>query len=347
MIKNFLKNNPIAGYYVIAIAVPTALVFYLAGVEIVWQALHGTDQSIAREFYALRDQWIAQHQIIFHHQDSILLYLTAYCMMPIGLPMLFFAFGPTGAALITTASNHGKTAVKALLSLYKPVQGNITGRRGLRIYGMLLLTIACMVLVVCLREFYFGDPERVNGFLSHLGLINPVIFLSTWVMGLFVNQGGLLEELGWRGYALPLMIRKLGSPLKGALLVGVLWCFWHFPREIPGLLSGTQVWSDLIIGQLLFLTSCCGMSIVASYFVNITGGSVLPAIMLHGSLNLVNGMFSTAQVGMRSELTIDASLMWLGVAIVIVLIAGKDLGWKQRVKAHGDDGSTDPSMAWR
>jgi len=167
-------------------------------------------------------------------------------------------------------------------------------------------------------------------------------------MGLFVNQGALLEELGWRGYALPLVIRKLGSPLKGALLVGVLWCFWHFPREIPVLLSGGQTLSGLIIGQLFFLTSCLGMSIVAAYFVNITGGSVLPAIMLHGAFNLVGGMFSTGQVGARSGFSYEAPLMWLCLAIVTLLIVGNDLGWKQRLKAHGDDGdqSTDPSMAW-
>jgi len=347
MIKKFLKDNPIAGYYIIAVAFSTILFTYLVGLDIIWQALHD-GESYAGKFYTLRDQLIAQHQIIFHHEDSILLYITCYFTLPLGWPMLFFPFAPTCSALITTASNHGKTAVKKLLSLYKPVQGNITGSQGLRIYGMLLFTIAAMVVVVCLRELYFGNPDRVDGFLSHLGLINPVIFLATWGMGLFVNQGALLEELGWRGYALPLVIRKFGSPFKGALLVGVLWCFWHFPREIPVLMSGGQTLSGLIIGQLLFLTSCCSMSIVAAYFVNITGGSVLPAIMLHGVFNLVGGMFDSGQVGARSGFTIEAPLMWLCLAIVVFLLVGKNLGWEQRLKAHEGEGdeSADPSMAW-
>jgi len=40
--------------------------------------------------------------------------------------------------------------------------------------------------------------------------------------------------------------------------------------------------------------------------------------------------------------------MWLCLAIVVFLIVGKDLGWKQRLKAHEgvSDESADPSMAW-
>jgi len=64
MIKNFLKNNPVAGYYIIAIAFPTLLFTYLVGLDIIWQSLHD-GESYAGKFYALRDQFIAQHQIIF------------------------------------------------------------------------------------------------------------------------------------------------------------------------------------------------------------------------------------------------------------------------------------------
>ncbi|MBW2370034.1 MAG: CPBP family intramembrane metalloprotease [Deltaproteobacteria bacterium] len=346
MIKDFLKKNPIAGYYLIAIAFPTVLFSYMMVLEVVWQSLYGVDQSYAGNFYSLRDRLIEQYNIIFHHNDSVVLYVTGYIMMPLAAPFFFFPFAPTCAAVITTALTHGKAAIKALLRLYKPVQGSVTGREGLRIYGLLLVTLAVMVVVVCLREYYFGNPERVDGFLTHLGLIDPVIFLSTWLMGLFVNQGALLEELGWRGYALPLMIRKVGNPLKASILVGVLWCFWHFPREVPSLLSGAQGVPDLLIGQLLFLISCCSMSVVAGYFVNITGGSVLPAIMLHGSFNLVGGMFSSANVGARGGFTLDGPLMWLATAVVLVLIVGKDLDWRRRLEAHGGDGSTDPSLAW-
>jgi len=82
------------------------------------------------------------------------------------------------------------------------------------------------------------------------------------------------------------------------------------------------------------------MSVVAAYFVNITGGSVLPAIMLHGAFNHVGGMFSSVQEGARHGFTIDAPLMWLTLAVLLVLVVGKDLGWQKRLQIRGEDGVT-------
>jgi len=337
MIRKFLREHPFLSYYIIAVSFPTVLFSYLMVMEIFWPQMHGTGQSLIGTFYALRDGLIADYPILFYHRDSVVLYLTCYILMPVGAPFFFFPAAPTCAAIIVTASNHGKNAVKALIRLYRPVQGSLTARNGLRIYTVVLLTIAAMITAVCLREYWFGDPEKVDLYLEHLGLINPVTFLAAWLMALFVNQGGLLEELGWRGYALPLLTRAMRKPLPAALVVGVFWTFWHFPREVPGLLTGTQTWADLLIGQILFLISCCGMSVVATYFVNITGGSVLPAIMFHGTFNHVGGMFSSTQEGARNAFTIDSPLLWLTAAVLLVLVVGKDLGWQKRLRILGEE----------
>ena len=61
MIKRFLKKNPIAGYYLIAIAFPTVLFSYMMVMEIVWQGLYGADQSYAMGFFAARDGLIEQY----------------------------------------------------------------------------------------------------------------------------------------------------------------------------------------------------------------------------------------------------------------------------------------------
>ncbi|MBL4836562.1 MAG: CPBP family intramembrane metalloprotease [Kordiimonadaceae bacterium] len=221
--------------------------------------------------------------------------------------------------------------MKNLLSLYRPFQGSLGRQEGLKIYAGILAFIAAMTVLVWFREYQFGDEARAAGFLTHLGIVDVKVFLSAWVMALFLNQGGLLEELGWRGYALPLLTRRLQSPLVAVLLVGVAWALWHFPREIAPLLSGQQSLSGLVSGQALSILSCCSMSVVASYFVNITGGSVLPAIMVHGTFNMVGGMFSTGTVGVRSELGMEAPIMWLVAALAVLLFAGPDLGWKRRL----------------
>ena len=112
------------------------------------------------------------------------------------------------------------------------------------------------------------------------------------------------------------------------------------------LLTDQQTFEKLLIGQALFITMCVGMSIVATYFVNITGGSVIPAIIIHGMLNLIGGMFAVEHVGARTEFTLQSPLFWASSAIALLIIVGPDLGWRRRLAAHGGDGSSDPSLVW-
>jgi membrane protease YdiL (CAAX protease family) len=51
-----------------------------------------------------------------------------------------------------------------------------------------------------------------------------------------VIYGGLSEEPGWRGFALPRLQAKF-SPLVTSLILGVLWAFWHAPVRFGGMES--------------------------------------------------------------------------------------------------------------
>lgn len=88
------------------------------------------------------------------------------------------------------------------------------------------------------------------------------------------------------------------------------------------------------------------MSVVAACFVDVTGGSVIPAIMSHGSLNQLGAMFASQQVGVRMVFTYEAPLLWVVAAVVVLLRAGADLGWSRRMELHAGDGATDPARAW-
>jgi len=89
---------------------------------------------------------------------------------------------------------------------------------------------------------------------------------------------GPVEELGWRGVALPLLQRKF-APLWSALILGAFWAVWHAPAF---LLSGTpqNAWS---FGPYLF--GVLALSVIITPMFNAAQGSILMAALFHFQLN--------------------------------------------------------------
>jgi membrane protease YdiL (CAAX protease family) len=97
---------------------------------------------------------------------------------------------------------------------------------------------------------------------------------------------GPMEEFGWRGFALPLLQRKL-VPFWAGMILGVIWGLWHLPAF---LLSGTQhsEWSFTA-----FFFGCLAISVIATALFNQSHGSILLSAFLHFSL--MNPVFPDAQ----------------------------------------------------
>jgi membrane protease YdiL (CAAX protease family) len=342
-VKLLFLKHPFWSFYVLAVSIFSGLIAYMVILEVIGQSTYGVEYSLLGTFRELQATMRAEYPVLFHHKDSWVFYLSCYVLMPVALPFIFLPMAPTVAAVTVVWVTRGSSVLRGLFKLYLPVQGRIGFRRGALVYIGLLTGIIAMVVSALLAEWFFGDRERVGGYLVHLGVVDAKTLLVAWIMGLLFNQGAVLEELGWRGYALPLLVNRLGDPLVASVVLGLLWGLWHFPREVPGLLQGTQGMADMLVSQMWFLSSCIGMSIVATWFVNLAGGSVLPAIIIHGAFNHVGGMFSSTTEGMRSALQGESSIMWLAAGSVVLLLAGRDLAWSSRRMVHGN---ADPSDAW-
>ena len=91
--------------------------------------------------------------------------------------------------------------------------------------------------------------------------------------------GGPLEEFGWRGYALPNLL-KLFSFLPAALIVGLFHGLWHLPLHF---MAGT-VQSAMPIWEFVAVTAV-GAVIYAWIYVN-TNGNLLLMIVHHWAGNL-------------------------------------------------------------
>jgi membrane protease YdiL (CAAX protease family) len=137
----------------------------------------------------------------------------------------------------------------------------------------------------------------------------PGGFLSVFLWG------GGNEELGWRGFALPNLQEKYNAIIS-SIIIGILWTLWHAP---PGIIEvGLLEWAkDLPF----YMISVTGISFVATWLYNNTGGSVLLTMVFHASVNAsqslypVEGMFSW-------DGTYARAAAWLLLVIVLLAIPG-------------------------
>jgi membrane protease YdiL (CAAX protease family) len=89
---------------------------------------------------------------------------------------------------------------------------------------------------------------------------------------------GPVEELGWRGFALPLLQRKF-APLWAGLILGAIWALWHIPAF---LMSGSpqQSWS---FGPFFF--GVVALSVIMTAMFNASRGSILIPALFHFQAN--------------------------------------------------------------
>ena len=113
----------------------------------------------------------------------------------------------------------------------------------------------------------------------------PVFDFASWpafawfgASMMILDPGPLGEDPGWRGFALPRML-KLFRPAMGAILLGVIWAIWH----LPAFLFSGMPQSTLPIHW--FFVAMVSITVLMSWASIETGGAVLPAILMHWAFN--------------------------------------------------------------
>ena len=97
---------------------------------------------------------------------------------------------------------------------------------------------------------------------------------------------GPIEELGWRGFALPLLQRRL-APFWAGLVLGLIWALWHLPAFfLSGTPQGEWGFAPFFIGSV-------AASVILTPLFNQSGGSILLAMLFH--YQLINPLWPDAQ----------------------------------------------------
>jgi membrane protease YdiL (CAAX protease family) len=111
----------------------------------------------------------------------------------------------------------------------------------------------------------------------------PAIQFRSWspqqflIIGVFALIGAVLEELGWRGYALPRLLAHR-SALVSALLIGIPWAVLHLGLTLPGMMNAGTSWAATIL-QII------GLSVVLTWLFVQTRGSLVIVILYHAGQN--------------------------------------------------------------
>lgn len=122
--------------------------------------------------------------------------------------------------------------------------------------------------------------------------------------------GPLGEEIGWRGFVLN-ELQKKHSPLMSALLIGIVWGFWHTPLWFMSGYSGMA----LMQYCLSFLSGIIAVSIIITACYNLSNNLTVP-ILIHQLFN-----FSLAiQIGDILPILTVTSVLYVVTAVLFVLV---------------------------
>jgi uncharacterized protein len=147
------------------------------------------------------------------------------------------------------------------------------------------------------------------------------LFLPTLLSMLVI--GGLSEEVGWRGFALPHLRRDHG-PLVSSLVLGLLWGFWHLPAyTLPALGSA------LSPGQFLtFALTTPVVTVLFTWLAENSRGNLAAAVIFHASLNTASQWPSALGLATPGFGKLQ-SLLMLAWALLVVALP-RPWGWRAR-----------------
>lgn len=315
--KNFIRRRPIVSFYLVAI---------LFGVLAL--ILRGPSADYFAPFIEhLKAEALPGNTI------TVLAYSLDH---PGFATSLLFPFAPTLAALVIVLLGWGGAGLRDWLTRLKPWREGVTWRQGLPVYlitGAVYVAIAGLVILQAYRE---GRAAQVDELFAMLGPTSWAAAATLLVLP-FVDGGAMLEELGWRGYALPRLMEHFSTPLAAAVVLGIMWGVWHVPRDLPAFLADPAAFGARIGGvagwlwgwvTFTFATTCS--TIVIAYVYNLTGGSVLAAVLVHGAHNTISVNVMriiggrTAEIG-GTQMDVN-TLIGVVLAALVVIFAGSQLG---------------------
>jgi len=221
----------------------------------------------------------------------ISLAILLFVPLPPEITPLLIAIIPAILAILLTALADGGRGVRALLK--KLFEWRVSFKwyviaLGLALGLRLLMSILALLLgwIPAIRIRAWSLPEFI-------------------ILGTFILIGGAMEELGWRGYALPRMLTRR-SALFSALFLGLIWGVLHLSLTFPGQMNAGSHWLPTILPIM-------GLSVALTWLYIQTGGNIVIPIVFHAGQNFF--------VFFNEGITLDEQLGLLTIAALVYALA--------------------------
>jgi membrane protease YdiL (CAAX protease family) len=226
------------------------------------------------------------------------------------LMMLAWFAGPSLGGVVMTGLASGRAGYRDLLAR------SVRWRVGLRWYavGLLVAPVVSTILSLALSVPF---PQLLPNIVTSSD--KGAVLLMGVAYG-FIG-GGLLEELGWTGFAVPRLLPRYGV-LGTGLIAGLLWGAYHFSiiywaGNPSGLLPMAILAAQLFAWMPAFR--------VLMVWVYDRTGSLLVAMLIHGSLSASMFIFQSITMSGVAQLVwlvVFGATWWLAVAAVAVATRG-------------------------
>jgi uncharacterized protein len=255
----------------------------------------------------------------------------------VGVALLYLGgFGPLVAAAIVVKTGGGDIRTWA--------RQIVDWRVGLQWWAIALGLPIFATVAVSILYISFGGPYDIDS-------MTPLLFYVPLLLFTVVFSGGLNEEPGWRGLALPIL-QERHSALTASIVIGVIWAVWH----VPLFFAPVAPHSDYpLISQILYFPAVIVWSILLTWVYN-GSASVLIAMFLHAGLNMAGGWIPLDPEGIiiggvvqEEYVELVASLnlsVYLIIGIVIVAVFGwrrlarKEIPTRKIAGFHSDNDSS-------
>ncbi len=229
--------------------------------------------------------------------------------LPAFLIILIAPYGPTLAGFVMTAITEGRTGVKALWKRF--------WNRDLSIKWLVVVLLFFPTLRLAANIVSRTLDGQAYPLLAHPNL---EIFIGSFIFSGLIH-GGMSEEFGWRGYALP-RFQARWNALTSSIVLGVIWISWHIPLWFaPGELQEQDSfwgWAPIVLIYSIFYT----------WIFNNTKGSLLAAVLFHAMTNATSDLIWCCG---------SSGWNYLGVELVVVILIVIIFGPKILVRQPQED----------